>query len=250
MQLIDTHCHIHSKDYPLDAENVYQEAIDGGVTKLICIGTGIADSRLAADWALQHKNSWASVGVHPHEAKHGIVGIEALLKNKERAPKIAAVGEIGLDYHYLHSPKQQQIAVLEAQLQLAIDYHLPVVFHVREAFEDFWPIVANFQSLTGVLHSFTDTEATLKQALAKDFFIGVNGIATFTKDSAIYKKIPLERLLLETDAPYLTPVPYRGKVNMPAYVRLVGECMGNLHSISLDDIARYTSHNATQLFHI
>lgn len=250
MQLIDTHCHIHSSDYPLDAEAAYQEAIGVGVTKLMCVGTDVDDSKLAAQWATLHETSWASVGVHPHEAKRGINGIETLIKNKELAPKIVAIGEIGLDYHYMHSQKEQQIIAFEAQLQLALEYNLPVIFHVREAFADFWPIVSNFHTIRGVVHSFTDTEATLNRALAAGFFIGVNGIATFSKDKSVYKKIPLNRLLLETDAPYLTPAPYRGKVNKPAYVRLVGECMGNLHSISLDDIARYTSHNATQLFHI
>ncbi len=253
MQLIDTHCHIHSSSFPLDAEKTYQEAIAAGVTKLICVGTDAEDSKLAAEWALEHEKSWASVGVHPHEAKHGVGGIEPLLKDAQLMPKIVAVGETGLDYHYTHSPKDRQIMALEAQLQLAQTYNLPVIFHMRNASEDFWPAFSQFHGIKGVMHSFTDTAATLERALTEGLYIGVNGIASFTRDEAqveLYKSVPLESLLLETDAPYLTPVPHRGKVNQPAYVRLVARCLSEMRSIPVETIARHSSHNATHLFHI
>lgn len=256
MQLIDTHCHIHSLDYPLDAEAVYTHALQAGVAKLICVGTDYEDSQLAVAWANAHKNAWASVGVHPHEAKKGITGIKALLKNKTINSRVVAIGETGLDYHYQHSTKQQQIAAFESQLQLAQDYKLPVIFHVREAFEDFWPIVAQFKSLKGVLHSFTDSKAHLNKGLDMGFYVGVNGIATFTKDKnqvGMYKNVPLERLMLETDAPYLTPSPWRGKVNEPAYVREVAEHLAIIKSIrtpvSVEAIISSSTRNANDLFH-
>ena len=253
MQLIDTHCHIHSSNYPLDAEQVYRNMLEAGVAKLICVGEDVEDSKLAAAWALSHSNTWASVGVHPHEAKKGIMGIENLLKDKKFSSKIVAIGEIGLDYHYLHSSRVEQVAALEAQLQLAQEYNLPVIFHVREAYDDFWPVLAGFHGITGVLHSFTDSEVTLERALAQGLYIGVNGIATFTKDKSqtiMYKRVPLSHLLLETDSPYLTPAPWRGKVNEPAYVKVVAEYLSQLFQISLEDLAQHTSQNATTLFPI
>lgn len=264
VNLIDTHCHIHSDDYSLEAEKVYQKAFIAGVTKLICVGTDIADSKLAAEWAMSHENCWASVGVHPHEAKHGVEGLEALLKDKNQATKIVAVGEIGLDYHYMHSPKRQQIATFEAQLQLAVKYDMPVIFHMREApkqdqsatgqaFEDFWSVLNNYPGVRGVVHSFTDTEQNLRKALDRKLYIGINGIVTFPKSENLQKlvqQIPLTKLLLETDAPYLTPAPHRGTVNEPAYVRLVASHVSHLYDLSMEEVAAKTSHNATILFHI
>ena len=252
MQLIDTHCHIHSDDYKLDANEVYRRAIIGGVTKIICVGTNVSDSKLAAEWAMMHKNSWASIGVHPHEAKHGTAGLEDILKDESWAPKVVAIGEIGLDYFYEHSDRQTQMKVFEAQLQIANDANLPVIFHVREAFDDFWSIIDKFPNIRGVLHSFTDTQANADKALQRGLYIGINGIATFTKDKNqqnMYKNLPLEKVLLETDAPYLTPVPHRGKLNEPVFVREVARYLSTVRSTSVDELALLTTHNATNLFH-
>ncbi len=264
MSLIDTHCHIHSKDYPLDSEKVYQAAISAGIAKLICVGTDLNDSKLAVKWATMHENNWASVGMHPHEAKHGIEGLEALLKDENLTTKIVAIGEIGLDYHYMHSSREQQITTFETQLQLAVKYDLPAIFHMRDspkqdksatgrAFEDFWSVLNNYPGVRGVLHSFTDTEQNLRKALDRKLYIGINGIVTFPKSENLQKlvqQIPLTKLLLETDAPYLTPVPHRGKVNKPAYVRLVASHVSHLYDLSLEEVATKTSHNATILFHV
>jgi TatD DNase family protein len=164
-----------------------------------------------------------------------------------------AVGECGLDYFYTHSPKEVQVEMLKAQIELALAHDTPLIFHVREAFDDFWPVFDSYQGIRGVLHSFTDTEANLQRALDKGLYIGVNGIATFTKidaQKAMYKQIPLEKLLLETDAPFLTPVPHRGKVNEPAFVKLVASHMADLHAISLEELSAATSKNATTLFNL
>lgn len=171
--------------------------------------------------------------------------------SEKSSPKIIAIGEIGLDYFYTHSPREVQIQAFEAQLQLAQDYNLPVIFHVREAFSDFWPIFANFSGLSGVLHSFTDTTQNMEKAVSEGLFIGVNGISTFARDQqAMWDAIPLEKMLLETDAPFLTPVPHRGTVNEPAFVRNVAEYHAKRRGVELEHLARATSANATRLFSI
>ncbi len=249
MQLVDTHCHIHSTDYKKDAEVVYNDAYNKGISKIICVGTDEADSHLAVEFAQVHDRVWASVGVHPHEAKKGVGNLKKLV-GKE---KVVAIGEVGLDYFYTHSPKQVQIKLLEEQLQLAVDHQKPVIFHVREAYDDFWPIFNQFKGIKGVLHSYTDSMTNLEKALERDLFIGVNGIATFSKDieqREMLQRAPLNRLLLETDSPYLTPSPHRGKVNEPAYVRLVAEYMRQIRSTTLEEIATQTTRNATYLFQI
>lgn len=245
--LIDTHCHIHEADYPYDGTEVIERAHSAGVMKMICVGTNQKSSEEAIDFAERHDSSFAAVGVHPHDAKDGVEGIKKLLGAK----KIVAVGEIGLDYYYNNSPRDIQIAALEQQLQWALDYNLPVSFHVRDAFDDFWPIFSNFSGIRGVLHSFTDTAANLEKGIAKGLYVGVNGISTFTKDTSqkkVFASIPLERLLLETDAPFLTPAPHRGKINEPGRVREVATQQAKLRGVSLDDVASSTSRNAQQLF--
>jgi TatD DNase family protein len=246
--LVDTHCHIHEAGYP-DAEDAYSRAIAGQVKTLICVGTDEGTSTEAVRFAQIHENVLASIGVHPHESSKGFAGIEQILA-VDRS-QIVAIGEIGLDYFYTHSPRQAQIAAFEAQLQVAQDAKLPVVFHVREAFDDFWPIYANFSNLPGVLHSYTDSQENLDQALTNGLYIGLNGISTFTKDEdqrRMYDNIPLERIVLETDAPFLTPSPHRGKVNEPAFVKHVAEYHANRREIHLDQLARVTSTNASTLF--
>ena len=247
MQLTDTHCHIHESSYPLASQDVLARAHEAGITRMICVGTNEKSSEEAAAFAQNHEGVYFSIGVHPHDTKDGWEKLEALTK----APKLVAVGEIGLDYFYTHSPREVQLAALEAQLDLALQHDLPVIFHVREAFADFWPVFDNFKGIKGELHSFTDTPEHLEQALKRGLFIGVNGISTFTKSEAqraMFASIPLERLLLETDAPFLTPAPFRGKVNEPAFVRQIAEFHAQARDISLDQIAHVSTANAQTLF--
>lgn len=248
--LVDTHCHIQEAGYPLDVGDTMARAHHAGVSKLICVGTNNTTSEEAVHFASNHENVWASVGVHPHDSKEGWDSISSLL---EATGSIIAVGEIGLDYFYTHSPREVQIQAFEAQLQLAVDHNLPVIFHVREAFTDFWPIFDNFQGLRGVLHSFTDNAENLEKGLARGLCIGLNGISTFTKDDAqkeVFDSIPLDNLLFETDAPFLTPAPHRGTVNEPAYVRVIAAYHAERRRISLEEIAVRTTKNATSLFAI
>ncbi len=274
MTFTDTHCHIHEQSFA-DSEGAYQRALEAGVTRMVCVGTDVKSSQEAVQFASTHANIWAVVGIHPHEATRdgGRVGeLRDLIagtmddrrwtiggENNDSSTshvsslmsKIVGIGEIGLDYYYNHSPRENQIAVLEQQLQIAIDYNLPISFHVRESFDDFWPIFDNFKGLRGVLHSFTDSMAQMERGLSRELFIGVNGIATFAKDRQdIYRAIPLSNMVLETDAPYLTPVPYRGKVNEPALLRHVAEYIANLQSINLQELSRATEASATHLFNL
>ncbi len=247
-QLIDTHCHIHEATYPLPIDEVVARADEAGVAQYICVGTSEASSRAAVEFAAQHVEAFAAVGVHPHDTQDGYGRIAELLGTPA---KVVAIGVVGLDYFYSHSPREVQIAALEHQIDLATRHQLPIIFHVREAFDDFWPIFRNFKGIRGELHSFTDSRENLEKALGYGLLIGVNGISTFTKDTmqqAVFDAVPLDSLLLETDAPFLTPNPYRGRVNEPAYVRLVAKYHAARRGISLDDIAAATTANARALF--
>ncbi len=252
--LIDTHCHIHEPDYGLPVDEVIKRARQNGVDQLICIGTDQSSSQRAVDFVAGRDGLYAAIGVHPHEAAGGWAAIEPLAATEN--PKIVAIGEIGLDYHYNFSPRQDQIKALEAQIEIALRHDLPIVFHVREAFDDFWPIFDNFRShsnLRGVVHSFTDTPANAMECLRRGLMIGVNGFSTFVKDQQLidmFAGLPLDQIVLETDAPYLTPNPFRGKINEPAFVRNVAEHQAMLRQISVTEVAQVTTANAKQLFKI
>ncbi len=248
MQLIDTHCHIHETDYPKDKEQARKDALAVGVYKMICVGTNITSSQQAVAFAATHHNAWASLGIHPHEANtNDATELEKLINE----PKVVAIGECGLDYYYGHSPRDVQIKAFRQQIELALAYNKPLIFHVREAFDDFWPIFDEYRGIRGVLHSFTDTAANLEKALARNLYIGVNGISTFTKvedQITMFKQIPKEKLLLETDSPFLTPVPLRGTINEPAYVMCIAKHLSSLYHLSLEEIAGASTHNANELF--
>ena len=249
MKFIDSHCHIHDSEFFLEnREEAYRLSIDRDVS-MICIGTTELSSREAVEFAATHKDCYATVGVHPHDTIAGWNGIERLL---EQFPgQIVGIGEIGLDYFYTHSPKEVQMQALRDQLALAQRYDLPVSFHVREAFDDFWSILDEFEGIRGVLHSFTDTDENLQKALQRGLYIGVNGISTFTKNEKqrkMYQVLPLRYILLETDAPYLTPAPIRRKMNIPAYVELVASHQAEAKNVSLEEVARITTDNARKLF--
>jgi len=247
--LVDTHCHIHESDFSLDKDEVIQDAQIAGVTKMICVGTSVESSEQAIAFSQDRAGVYASIGVHPHDTKDGY-DISTLAGSSS---KIIAVGEIGLDYFYTNSPREVQIEALKAQLAVAVEHNLPVIFHVRAAFDDFWPIFDSFPGLRGVLHSFTDTKEQLDKAIERGLFIGVNGISTFTKDEAqkaMFDAIPLDKMLLETDAPFLTPAPFRGTINQPAFVKIIAEYHAERRDVSVDNIATATTTNATALFAI
>ena len=270
LEFVDTHCHIQSagnatgermtreiwaKQPDVTGEQMVSNAVEEDVTKLICVGCDLEDSKLAVDFVQNFEQCWASIGLHPHEAQHYAKDstkrneFSALAANK----KVIAIGECGLDYYYEHSPKEAQVTILKYQIELAIQYQLPLIFHVREAFDDFWPIFDQYQGLRGVLHSFTDSRENLRKAVDRGLYIGVNGIATFTKNLSqleVYRAVPLQKLLLETDAPFLTPTPYRGTINEPKRVGTIAEFLAKLRGESLEQLAFATTRNSHELFGI
>jgi TatD DNase family protein len=250
MNLIDTHCHIHSQDYSLDPDEVILRAQDVGVMSMVCIGTTALDSEKAVEFASSRDGLYASIGLHPHDAKLGEDDFE-ILASLMSEEKVVAVGECGLDYFYENSSKIDQERALRYQIELALSFQKPIVFHVREAFADFWPIFDSYSGIKGVVHSFTGTREEMEQAIERGLYIGINGIMTFTKNSSqleTTKAIPLERLLLETDSPYLTPNPKRGTINEPANVELVAEFLSRLREVSVTTLSEATTGNARALF--
>lgn len=253
--LIDTHCHIHDTEFYADDRSAVYDRARAADVAMICVGTSQQSSREAVNFASKYESTWATVGVHPHDSQHGWDEIGAILAEKPAG--IVGIGEIGLDYFYENSPREVQIQAFEQQLQWARDYQLPVSFHVRDSkptvsgtvWDDFWPIFGNFTGVKGVLHSYTDTLKNLDIALKNDLFIGINGISTFAKSGQeVWDRVPIEKMLLETDAPFLTPVPFRGRVNEPAFVRNVAEYHAERRGLTLEHLARVTSANAMRLF--
>lgn len=266
--LIDTHCHIHDRavyDYALShqqisrkklaacpeiphtaedfsPERIIARAKDNGIQKIICIGTNHTDSIMAQEFAANHSNIFWSYGIHPEE--HG-------LPRGNMAPdnKLVAIGEVGLDYHQSTSFRTQQIKLLEDMLELAQKHDLPLIFHVREAFEDFWSIIDNVHVARAVIHSFSDSHKNLQEALNRGFFIGINGLATFA-DLYPQELPPLDKILLETDAPFLAPVPNRGQINEPAHIKDVAGWLSNELGLDFIQIAKQTTANAERLFRI
>lgn len=266
--LIDTHCHIHEilghdETMPVaqkwhdggitDPATVIHDAHTAGVSGMICIGTTLADSAIAVDYVANTDAAYATIGIHPHEAKDHIHNPGKLAEFAALAThsKVVGVGECGLDYFYTHSNREDQIAMLRYQIELALAHNLPLSFHVREAFDDFWPVFDSYEGIRGVLHSYTDSISNLHKAVERGLYFGVNGIATFAKNPdqiAMYKAIPADRLLLETDAPFLTPTPHRGKICEPKHVRVTAEFLANLRNVTFSEIAETSSANARQLF--
>lgn len=255
VRLVDTHCHIQFASYPLEAEQVLENALEAGVTRMIAVGCTLPDSQAAPEFAARHDGVWASIGLHPHEGAVYAHDHHALQQFRELAakPKVIAVGETGLDYYYEHSPKEDQKKLLRFQLELALEHDLPLIFHVRDAFADFWPIFDAYKGVRGVVHSFTSDKADLEQILSRGLYVGLNGIMTFTKRTEqleAAKAVPANRLLLETDAPFLTPYPFRGKICEPKHVRTVAEFLADLRGEKLEDLAAATTSNALELFGI
>jgi TatD DNase family protein len=247
--LVDSHCHLHDPEFPLPIDEVFKKCHDNAVDKVIVIGTSSADSVNACNFAQQHEEAFWTYGYHPEEFDGGKDKLEQELKATKEyfsKPKLVGIGEVGLDYHFSPTDKISQIFLLESMLQIAQDLKLPVSFHVRDAFEDFWPVFDNFKLPPSVLHSYTDSEENIKQALKRDLYFGVNGIATFAKIS----HPPLERILLETDAPFLTPAPFRGKINESAYILQIAEWAAEYYKVSLDKVADITTKNAEFIYKI
>ena len=244
--LIDSHCHLHDLDFytPEEQSQALLACTEKQVEKLICIGTDHEDSFKAAEFATKNptKLFW-SYGIHPNEFDKPRKDVQFEHNNRP-----VAIGEVGLDYHYGENDKLDQARLLEEMLDLAIRENLPLIFHVREAFDDFFAILDNFSTakIRGVVHSFSDNKKNLKKSLERDFYIGVNGLATYST----LPMPPIERILLETDAPFLAPVPLRGQTNQPVNVHYVAKWLSEKLGLDFDEVARITTENSETLFNL
>lgn len=247
--LIDSHCHLHDREFfsSDQAEEMLKTANNRNVKQIICIGTSHADSLVAKSFSETHEDVFWTYGIHPEEAK------SQRDRDVSKDEKLVAVGEVGLDYHYPGYDKSAQWKLLEQMIDLAISLNLPCSFHVRDALPDFFSIVSNFPDLKpSVLHSFSDSKENLEIALSKGFYIGINGLITFANLDC-YKNIDksiLDYALLETDAPFLTPVPNRGKINEPGYIADIASYLSSKLGVSVESIAEQTTKNVRKVFNL
>jgi len=253
--LIDTHCHLDDPRYDADRDLMLQRAQDAGIGHFVTIGCDLETSRAAVALAQQHPFISATIGVHPHEVKHITDGWYDEFRRLAQSGRVAAYGEIGLDYHYDHSPRDVQRTRFREQVCLARELRLPIVIHQREAQEDTVTILREEQAgdVGGVFHCFSGDVWLAKDALEMGFYLSFSGVITFKNATMlrdIVKTIPLDRILIETDAPYLTPVPHRGTRNEPAYVCHVADKIAALHDISREAVANATTQNARRVFNI
>jgi TatD DNase family protein len=257
--LVDTHTHLDDARYNDDREAMIARACDAGVGAFITVGCDRSTSQAAVALSEQHSFVYASIGVHPHEVKHINDGWYDDFRRLARNKKVVAYGEIGLDYHYNHSSPKEQRERFREQIQLARELNLPVIIHTREAQEDTINILKEEKAseVGGVFHCFSGDAWLAKDALDLGFYLSFSGILTFQNATIlreIAKNTPLDRVLIETDCPYLTPVPYRGKRNEPAYVSFVAKQLAEIHAdkphLSIGQIERITSENAKRLFKI
>jgi len=251
---IDTHCHLHFDDYRDDQEKVIQRAIQSRVNSIITIGTDIRTSQQAIALAEKYAIVYAAIGVHPNDAdnfsKNSLTELEQLAIHK----KVVAIGEIGLDYYRMALSRATQIKVFREQLNLAKRLQLPVIIHNREAHDDIFKILEEEKLGTYgvVLHSFSGSIKFMEDILNKNFYISFTGVITF-KNTDFYKlidRVPLQQLLLETDSPFLTPVPFRGKRNEPSYLKYIADKISKIKGISVEELAQITSENAINLFQL
>ena len=248
--LIDTHCHLFFEELKKDLAGVLSRASDLGVTKFICVGTNVEDSKESYDLALNYENIFSTAGVHPHDSeevpKDYLDQIKELLKNH----KVVALGEIGLDYFKNISDRKIQKKIFREQLELAQEINKPIVFHNRESDDDILKILSEYPDVVGVSHCFSSSYEVAKKLIDMGFYISFSGNLTFKNSHLpdVAKKLPISSLLVETDSPFLSPVPYRGKTNEPGRTRFVADYLAQLHNLTINEVADVTTENAKAIF--
>lgn len=248
---IDSHAHLEWESYEPDFEEMLNRAKEAQVEKILNIGTTLEHCKKGLAISEKHLHIFQAIGIHPHEVKNLPKNYIDQLKSFAKSSKVVAVGEIGLDYFYEHSDRDTQLKCFEEQIQLAKDLALPLSIHCREAFEDAFSVLDKFKNIKGVFHCFTGTWEDAQKALDRNFYISISGIVTFRKAhmlQEVVKKLPLEKMLIETDAPFLAPEPYRGKRNEPAFVVHTAKKISELKNISIETVAKETTKNAKDLF--
>ncbi len=249
---IDSHAHIQIDQFNSDRDAVLQRALDVGVSNILIIGIDVETSQKAVELAEKHENIYASVGMHPHSATELTDDILSTFRVQLDHPKVIALGEIGLDYYRNLSPQEIQKDAFEKQLDLAEEMNTPIIIHNRDAYADILPILEKRQGkINGVLHCFTGNIELMQRSIDIGFHIGIGGIVTYpnAKDvQAVAKQIPLERLLIETDCPWLTPQFRRGKRNEPSYVPAIAKKIAELRNSTTEEIGVVTTNNFNTLF--
>lgn len=256
IELFDTHCHLNPRYLKEDVEDVIERAHAAGVTRLTVIGCGpsIEETKESLRIAERFEGVYATIGLHPHESSEWNDTLAAQLEELASHPKVVAIGECGLDYHYDHSPREQQRDAFRAQLALAERVDKPVVIHNRSSDEDCIAILREHykdRQARGVIHCFSSGQELADCALELGFHLGFTGIITFKNGEnvrEVLRNTPRDRIVIETDAPFLAPIPYRGKTNEPAYVRHVAEKIAEVHSLSFEEVAEQTTANARALY--
>lgn len=254
MELVDTHTHLNDAKFAEDIPETIARAKEAGVTRMINMGDTLASSELAVNLAEQYEGLYAGVGIHPEEAFEMTSREDDILAAWTDMPKVVVIGEIGLDYYWEKEEEKRalQRRIFIRQLHLARELHMPVCIHDRDAHGDTLAILKKEgRGIRGVLHCFSGSYEMAKELLKMGWYLGVDGPLTFknaAKLPEIVKAMPMERLLLETDAPYMAPVPMRGKRNEPAYVRFVAEKVAELRGLSLEEVAARTTKNAIELY--
>lgn len=253
--LFDTHVHLNARQYKEDRKEVIERAFATGVSHMVVVGFDRETIPLAIEIAEQYETIYAAVGWHPVDAidctDEDLQWIEKLSAH----PKVVAIGEMGLDYHWDKSPIEVQKEVFRKQIQLAKKVNMPIIIHNREATEDIIEILQeeNGAEVGGIMHCYNDSTNYIQACLDMNFYISLGGPVTFknaTMPKEVAVQVPLDRLLIETDAPFLTPHPYRGKRNEPAYVKLVAEQIAELRGMPFDELSKATKNNAFSLFKI
>jgi len=251
--IIETHCHLdYLKEYSLD--ELLERSSEVGIEKIITIAVSPDNLEKVMKLATENPMIWGTQGVHPHDADKFTHDTHAQIMENAQHERILAIGEIGLDYFYEHSDRKTQSQVFESQLQIASDMDLPVVIHSREADDDMIAILKNFESSLkkrGVIHSFTSGPQLAQYALDQGFCLGFNGICTFnTAENVrdIIRMTPVQQIILETDAPYLTPVPYRGKENASFYLPFVAQKVADVKELAIEELLAHAYQNSDKLF--
>lgn len=253
--IIDTHCHLADKRIDPDLDGVLQRAAEAGVSKIVSIGAigTIETDQRTVQIAEAHPHIFAAIGIHPHDASDCTTDRLAQLRDLAKSPKVVAIGESGLDFFYKHSPIEAQERALREHLNLAAELGKPIVIHCRDAEERLAAIVGEegLPAAGGVIHCFTGDSKAAETFLSLGFHISFSGILTFKNAGKLREAaqiVPADRVMVETDAPYLAPEPYRGKRNEPAFVRRTLEVLAEVRNQNVEDLARYTASNSTRLF--
>ena len=252
--LFDSHAHIDDEKFDNDRAEVIARAFESGVTGFVNVGACMASSARSVALAEEYEKIYAAVGIHPHDAENALESDYEKLATWSRHKKVVGIGEIGLDYYYDLSPREVQRKVFIRQIDVARQTDMPIIIHDRDAHGDILEILKKeAKGVTGILHCFSGSLEMAKEIIKLGFYISIAGPVTFknaAKLPEIVANVPLERLLIETDCPYLTPQPYRGKRNEPAYVRLVAEEVASLRGMEFLDLAVATRENAQRIFRI